>query len=120
MINGTMHACDLRRQYSEPVGRQTLSIRLNTSAPAEPKLKRRTSNVWGGIFVVRRCMSRLPITPCTLNRALRKTRRTNYIGALPVIPKLILTVPFAPEAWHFMEDKILSALCTALFDCSFA
>ena len=28
MINGTMHACDLRRQYSEPVGRQTLSIRF--------------------------------------------------------------------------------------------
>ncbi|MBC7684544.1 MAG: hypothetical protein H7176_04875 [Bdellovibrionales bacterium] len=40
---------------------------------------------------------------------------------LPVIPELILIVPFSAETWNFMESKIRLRLAfTDLFDCSFA
>src|SRR5208282_3832739 len=54
-----VRACVLRRQYSEPVGRRTLSIRCNASAPADSRPKQQTSNVWVELFVVRGRMSRL-------------------------------------------------------------
>ena len=42
-------------------------------------------------------------------------------GALPVIPELILIVPFSAATWNFMESKTWSApYIYGVFDCSLA
>ena len=54
----------------------------SSSAPADPKLKRKASHAWVGLFVICRCMS--PFTDRYLSAAItiQKTGRSIYIGSL--------------------------------------